>query len=304
MEDYGGMLNFRYWSGLTVLVWIVSCFLFWMKSPHQLPYVYGLVLAVPLVLVPRITRTGWPFVWGCLLVVAALFNAGFMAAIFALPWLIWVCQGTVNAWRQESWHTWPGRLRLAAWSYLPVGALWWLADRWGWFPFGFDPTIGLLTAAHFHYAGFALPWLTAVVLPQAPGVVTRWGAGLVIGGIGMVAIGILGTQWGFPYWIEMIAVTLLVAGAWVSAWGFARRSFQEKDTPAILWRIAALSLLAGMGLALLYGWRVLFPVPGLTIPWMYALHGTLNALGFAAPGVWAATWNPGYGNTKRASTGK
>jgi len=40
-----------------------------------------------------------------------------------------------------------------------------------------------------------------------------------------------------------------------------------------------------MVLAGLYGTRALFPVAGLDIPWMRALHGSANAIGFALAGV-------------------
>jgi len=53
----------------------------------------------------------------------------------------------------------------------------------------------------------------------------------------------------------------------------------------VLWTIAGFSLLCGMTLALLYGWRAHHSLTFLTIPWMYAVHGTLNAVGFAIPAL-------------------
>ena len=38
-------------------------------------------------------------------------------------------------------------------------------------------------------------------------------------------------------------------------------------------------------LALLYGCRAYFPLAWLDIPWMRAVHGTANALGFGLAGV-------------------
>ncbi|GJM34853.1 MAG: hypothetical protein DHS20C18_38540 [Saprospiraceae bacterium] len=40
-----------------------------------------------------------------------------------------------------------------------------------------------------------------------------------------------------------------------------------------------------MILAMGYGWRHYFPISFLDIPWMYAVHGTLNSIGFAATGL-------------------
>jgi hypothetical protein len=49
----------------------------------------------------------------------------------------------------------------------------------------------------------------------------------------------------------------------------------------VLWAVTAVSLITGMFLAALYGSRHLLPLEWLTIPWMRALHGTANSLGFA-----------------------
>ena len=47
--------------------------------------------------------------------------------------------------------------------------------------------------------------------------------------------------------------------------------------------------MAGMVLSTLYGLRFFDVLPGLDIPWMRALHGTGNALGFALPALMAWT---------------
>jgi hypothetical protein len=43
-----------------------------------------------------------------------------------------------------------------------------------------------------------------------------------------------------------------------------------------------------MILAALYGLRTWISISWLDLPWMWALHGTLNSLGFAIPGL--AAW--------------
>src|SRR5581483_1076477 len=52
---------------------------------------------------------------------------------------------------------------VAAALYLPVGGTWLVASRLGYRPLGFSTAIVLLTAMHFHYAGFAAPVITAMV---------------------------------------------------------------------------------------------------------------------------------------------
>jgi len=47
--------------------------------------------------------------------------------------------------------------------YLPIGAVWFLASRMGGQVLGFKEPIILLTAVHFHYAGFAAPILAGLV---------------------------------------------------------------------------------------------------------------------------------------------
>ena len=51
---------------------------------------------------------------------------------------------------------------LAGMVFLPVGASWLVMSRLGIQAFGFGDTIVLLTAVHFHFAGFAAPLLAAL----------------------------------------------------------------------------------------------------------------------------------------------
>jgi hypothetical protein len=46
--------------------------------------------------------------------------------------------------------------------YLPIGGAWLVASRLGIQPLGFGDTIVLLTAVHFHFAGFAAPVLAGL----------------------------------------------------------------------------------------------------------------------------------------------
>ena len=79
-------------------------------------------------------------------------------------------------------------------AYVTVGSIWLFLSRWGMNPLGFSDAIVLLTAVHFHYAGFAAPILTGLAgrkiqsgiarkfyLPAAAGVIA--GPPLVAAGI-------------------------------------------------------------------------------------------------------------------------
>lgn len=77
---------------------------------------------------------------------------------FGVPWLVFVMAlAAARIWRvlrarARSMDEFYG---LAACIYLAVGAAWLLASRLGWHPMEFREPIVLLTAVHFHYAGFA-----------------------------------------------------------------------------------------------------------------------------------------------------
>lgn len=92
----------------------------------------------------------------------------------------------------------------------------------------------------------------------------------------------------------------MAAAAVLAAWLLLRLA-RRPDAPRlsrVLWTLAAVSLLAGMTLAVLYGSRFhLSAVRGLDIAWMQALHGPANALGFATAGLlgwWRLSTSPDW----------
>jgi hypothetical protein len=219
---------------------------------------------------------------------------GILAAILALPWLL-VSVLTLGKALQNfllSNRDYADVALFSAYLFFPVGPIAAFSDRLAWTPLGFSPIIILLTAAHFHYAGFLLPWIATQVLSKAK---SRLAAQvlslLIVSGIPAVALGITLSQFGAPAWIETAAATIMASGGMVLAVWHLPLAF-EKNNPLPI-RIGQLGiagcLFFGMTLALLYGWRTYFPMPFLSIPWMYALHGSLNTLGVGVLGVWV--WN-------------
>jgi hypothetical protein len=91
---------------------------------------------------------------------AFAFPTGLLAGALSLPWMMATAiislSGLVRVWLR-------GLRPLAELSvdagtiYLAVGGLWALFSRLGVRPLDFDPVIILLTAIHFHHAGFLLP---------------------------------------------------------------------------------------------------------------------------------------------------
>lgn len=262
-------------------------------------WVQVILLAAPLLLVPLAVwhdvsperRPAIPRIItaALALLVAKALTPGILAGLLALPWLI-----TCLYLLQSFYFQWNSRralklhlFQLFALSYLCIGAMWALADRFGWQPLDFDPLIVLLTAVHFHYAGFALSWIAGKIRSShAPRLYSSLFY-LALAGVPGVAIGITASQLGYPPIIEMISVGIMALGGLVVGIACIRRSLLKNYgiTVRLCWGLAGTSLCLGMVLAVLYGLRYVWPIPWLSIPWMYAVHGTLNSVGFALPAL-------------------
>ena len=282
-----------------ILAWLSLAIFLFPNSLYQANWVLLILLLAPLFLVPlgaKIVLSAASFSpqKHLLFLLAALaFSSSYFlekslaAALLVTPYLVATIglfiqvyllpknqENTVSFWCQR-----------AAFAFLPIAPMWALVDRLDWQPLGFEPIIILMTVVHFHYAGFVLLLVTSFILRDAKSRLAQlfgWGVTL---GVPAVAIGITTTQFDFPAFIEIIAVTL----TGTSAFGIAILHLQKglkiglASTKGLLFSLGGLALAAGMILALCYGWRTVFPLSFLSIPWMYAVHGTLNSLGFALP---------------------
>ena len=166
--------------------------------------------------------------------------------------------------------------------YLSVGGIWTVVDRMGIRPFAFDPEIVFLTVAHFHYAGFVLPIVAGLVILK---IKNRWANMAVAGilsGVAWVAVGITASQFGGSREIESFAALWLALSAVLLAFFQVKLALRKNGNPMVsmFWAVAAVSLTGSMALAGLYGMRHVFPVSGLDIAMMRALHGSANVFGF------------------------
>lgn len=272
-----------------LFLWLTIVAVRFPASAFSPAYVEAILLAGPLVIIPlgfKILQIpfGWPGLGSAALFgLSFLFPPGVAAGFATLPWVVFVLV--------QLWHSWPGGTPKSALAdpfipliMLAVGAAWGIACRFGWQPFGFEPIMVLLTAVHFHYAGFALTTLAQVLSGQHQPA-GRLSAFLAVG-VAMVALGITTTHYGGPVWVETAAVTFLVSGGFITGALLLKRI----SAPGEIWRktllgLAGCCIMSGMALAFLYGWRHFIPIPMLSIPWMYAVHGTLNSLGFSLPAL-------------------
>jgi hypothetical protein len=300
-------------------------------SPFDAAWAQGLLLLSPLVLVPLILRLAPPGaadgpderIWGAALalqppaalglVVAHALPRGLPAALLAAPWAavtalvaLYGLTRTLRRWRRQGLGPLPELAIDAGLVYLVVGGGWAVLDRAGAQPLGFAPVIVLLTAIHFHHAGFVLPVLTGLAGRAARGRVAGAAAAGVVLGVPMVAVGITATQLGLGTAVEGTAAWVTALAGLLSAFLHLRLASRPGAPAAAraLWLVAGAALAAGMVLAALYGTRAQLPVPGLDIPWMRALHGSANALGFALAGVLGWTVAERLPVSPRAASGR
>jgi hypothetical protein len=182
---------------------------------------------------------------------------------------------------------------------VPVGGVWLLASRAASSLLGFHEPIVTLTAAHFHYAGFAAPLVIgcagrAFALAEAKTALAyRIGTITVCAGIPLTALGILTT-----HVVEATAAVTLACGMVVACALLVlvvpRRAASRSKLAAALFALAGVALLGTMGLAATFaltssaGRGSTFSGP-LSVQTMIDLHGGGNALGFALSALVALT---------------
>jgi len=290
--------KFKYEWQAGLLAWAAQ---FWMLQslPAESYWVVILLLFSAMVLMP-LSRRLWDSEsrqeWrpkvesGSALLMTCTFFTN--SAAEAIPWLLVRSAVAIEAVRNCSRKTLrdPAELTLVSARIFPaIGAAWFVAHRAQWTPWGFDPLIVLLTAAHFHHAGFTLPLIAGLNARANPSCWTRFSCVAILLGVPLVAVGITGTHFGVLKFVEPFGVVVLVLGALGVAASQIWRGLERRLS--ILTRLGFLlsgaSLFAAMVLALGFGLRYLIPNFALTMPQMWAIHGTLNAFGFGLCGILA-----------------
>ena len=161
----------------------------------------------------------------------------------------------------------------AAHLFLIVGASSATIAAAGWQPLGYTQVIIILTAAHFHYAGFTFGMIASRTQRDHPSPVTTWLIAAWISGVPLVAIGIAADARVEPYG----AVLVSIAGA-VLGWQLLHAARHHHT--ALLF-VSGLSIMGAMVLAAGYGLAPALGFGWLDVAPMERIHGIVNALGFA-----------------------
>jgi hypothetical protein len=265
-----------------------------------------LFLFAPLVIVPlgmelgRVTgESGWLGEIGWRLqpvgagfaVVAMLLPPGTKAGLVALGWML-VCALMAGSGVMDLLHTlWTDAGGGARATFtiaridLAVGGAWLVASRLGMRPMGIQEPIGLLTAVHFHFAGFATAMIASATLRFAErSGAQKWlwrfvllvvllpfvvAAGFVISPVLKMAAGMAFSA----------SVAVLAAVVWKCA-----AQVEDGNARGFL-RIAAGVVLVGMVLSGTYAVLDFVKSEALTIPRMASTHGVVNAMGFCLLGL-------------------
>jgi hypothetical protein len=253
------------------------------------PLAARIMLLAPLVIVPRllgllpprgwVTRlAGWPALLAALaLVVSFAVPPGPVAPVLAVPWLA-LCGAAGLAAAVHGVPRLPDLLRPvraaelgvdASLAFLAVGATFAAMDRLGLAPMGFSPAIILLTATHFHFAGFGLLALASLFAARRSAL--RGPVIALVAGMPITALGFI-----LPSPLLSALGALLVGLAGIA---FALSLLTSDSHGARRWanRAAGVALLIGMPMGITWSLAMLFGVGFLNMDAMVRSHGALNA---------------------------
>ncbi|MGB9462659.1 MAG: YndJ family transporter [Candidatus Acidiferrum sp.] len=228
------------------------------------------------------------FAAASLTTVSFFLNNRIAAAWFASAWLL-VCAGFAGDGLRrfviEGTRSFPQFCFAAGEGYLLVGGAWLVASRAGLQLLAFHEPIVLLTAVHFHFAGFASAVLAGLVEEAFAG---RAGRRLLR--CALVAVvcgpGILGLAFLLGPKVKLVAAILIALGQLGLASGMVLVGIAAKKCSGRwLLFVAAACVAAGMVLAAI--WAIgEYPLQAFVdIRQMAEFHGVLNAAGFVVCGL-------------------
>ena len=213
---------------------------------------------------------------------------GIVAASFAGAWLL-VCalfglRGFRRLWRYRA-KSFSQFCFAVGEGYLIVGGTWLVASRLGLQPVGFQEPIVLLTAVHFHFAGFLSAVLAGLTYERLRE--TRWSKplGAALAGV-VVGPGLLGLAFLVGPKVKLAAVILIVVGQCGLATGMIRVALGNVNPVArAMLLFSSGCVVAGMALAATWALGE-YPLQAFVdLGRMERVHGALNAVGFGICGL-------------------
>ena len=241
----------------------------------------------------RLLIAGYPIAAAAGLLAIAL-PSGMVSAAVAMVWLGFTLLSALHGLTRA----FGARRRIEELSiavgfmYLAVGGVWFVLWRSGIAIMDFGEHVPLLTAIHFHYAGFASPILVGFVGRELRAAKTGlWpiyvgAASLVIVGPALVALGIAGVRS-----VEAPAAVILAVGtATVALLALAvvlRRI--NGRLAGTLFAVSSSAAVVAMTLAVLYAAGNPLEISAIGLEDMVRWHGSFNALGYVFCGLLA--WN-------------
>jgi len=213
---------------------------------------------------------------------------GILAASLAGAWLL-VCAAFALGGLRRLW-----RYRAQSFSqfcfavgegYLIVGGAWLVASRLGIQPVGFQEPIVLLTAVHFHFAGFLSAVLAGLTYERLRDI--RWSKPLRAALAGVVlGPGLLGLAFLVGPKVKLAAVMLIVAGQFGLAAGMVRVAMDAANPVGrTMLLLSSGCVVAGMVLAGTWALGEYPLQPFVDLGRMERYHGALNAVGFGICGL-------------------
>jgi hypothetical protein len=227
-------------------------------------------------------------------ILAIVLPSGPISAGLALIWLVFTLVAALHGLTRVFGAR--GRIEelcsAVGFLYLAVGGGWFVLWRLGIAVMDFGAHVPLLTAIHFHYAGFASPILVGLIGRELRAAGTRlWpiyvgAASLVIVGPALVALGIAGVRI-----IEAPAAAILAGGtAIVALVALAVVVTRVCGQPARgLLAVSSAAAIVAMTLAALYAVGNPLGISALGLEDMVRWHGSFNATGYVFCGLLG--WN-------------
>lgn len=219
---------------------------------------------------------------------------GWGAAILTIPWMGLAAAVSIDgAVRLVGGGSFDRICHRIGRIYLGVGAAWLFLTRLGATPMGFGEPIVLLTALHFHYAGFAAALFTGAVAGSMKGrrrLPLRIASGGVVAGPALLAAGFMTAP------LLRMTLALVLGVSVILLAGFVLAGLTPVRPRPARWLLgfSAVCMLAAAIMVFPYAVGEYLGREWLLIPRMARTHGAVNAIGFILTGhvAWTLALSP------------